>query len=104
MGSFIFQKLVNEQGLVNAIELRGALVLEHAQKLKEELVPLVGGFDKHLDVRISELEEIDISCIQLIAGFIRVLDRLKVKYSFNWEIDEEQKQLLESIGLSNDFF
>lgn len=104
MASFKFQKLTNEQGLVNGLDLGGALVLEHSQRLKEELVASVNNLDKHLNIRISELEEIDISCIQLVAGFIHVLDRLKVKYSFNWEIDEEQKHLLESIGLSNDFF
>lgn len=104
MGSFKFQKLMNDQGQLTGLEIGGVLVLEQSQMLKNEFLAVVNGLNNQLEIKISELEEIDISCIQLIAAFIRVLDHLKIKYQLVWDIDQEQRLLLESIGLSNDFF
>ncbi|MFY9151445.1 MAG: STAS domain-containing protein [Prolixibacteraceae bacterium] len=104
MGSFKFQKILNEEGLVYSLELSGALVLDHSQKLKEEFIAVTENLNIQLEITISDLDEIDISGIQLLAAFIKILDRLKVKYQFNWNIGEEQLQLMESIGLSSEFF
>lgn len=104
MGSFKFQKTLNEEGLVTGLELGGLLVLENSQNIKDEFIAVVDRLSKVQEITVSDMEEIDISCIQIMAAYIRILDRLNVKYQVNWNIDQEQRQLLESIGLSNDFF
>ncbi len=99
-----FQKTVDESGRISGLELGGLLVLENSQNLKNEFIGAAASLSDSLNITISELEEIDISCIQLFISFLKKLDEMKVKYELDWNIDKEQMQLLENLGLNSDFF
>lgn len=100
----VFQRIVNETGRVSGLNLGGRLVLDNSQQLKSEFVDLLGSLDDSLHITVSDLEEIDVSCIQLLVAFFYKLDEMKVKYKLEWKIDDDQMQLLENVGLNNDFF
>lgn len=104
MENIKFQKIMNEQGFISGLEVGGVLVLDNSQQFKQELVGVIDRLSENVEITISELEDIDISCIQLFVAFIRSMDKLDLTYHLIWKIEEDQKQLLESIGLSNDFF
>lgn len=79
-------------------------MLSNSQSLKQELVGVIDSLFSDVELIISEVDEFDLSCIQVLASFINAMTKLKINYTFSWEIEPEQKQLLENIGLSNDFF
>jgi ABC-type transporter Mla MlaB component len=99
-----FQRITDEHDRIIGLEISGMLILENAQSLHKELVGMVDLLSKHVKISISDLQEIDISCIQLIAAFIRQMDDLKVTYQFEWNIDDDLNILMEHVGLSTELF
>ncbi len=95
---------MNESGLISEIEIGGMLILENAEQLRKEFMDTIGILNDHIIIKVSTLEEIDIPCIQLFIAFIRKMNNLKIKFQFNWDIDEDQKMLLENVGLSDELF
>lgn len=104
MKSLKFHKSLNEQDQIAGIEIGGMLVLENSQQLKKELVDVVPCVSDQLEITISNPEEIDISCIQLIVGFIKSMNEINVTFQFTWNINEDQKLLLENAGLSSELY
>lgn len=99
-----FRKLTDQKGWVVSLELAGALILPNAQQLKKELIAISSSLNSTVKITISEPEEIDLSCIQLIKAFINQMDKLKIEYQIEWLIDEEQRLLLEHVGMSDELF
>ncbi len=99
-----FQIKSNDQNRIVGIEISGVLVLENAQMIQNEFVKIVDLLGSQVKITISEPEELDISFIQLLVAFIKRMDELTVDYQFEWNIDEDQKSLLEHVGLSNELF
>lgn len=106
MESIIFQKTLNEQGRITELAIGGMLVLENSLELKKEFVSVMDGLSDQVKITISNTSEIDLSCIQLFVGFIKHMNNthVPVNYQFEWNLDEDQKTLLESVGLSNELF
>ncbi len=104
MEDFIFHQTTDADGIVIGIELSGMLVLDHAQSLKKEFLNVILHTGKRLKIAISSPEEIDLSFIQLFVSFIQNLDEINVLYRIDWTLDEDQKILLERVGLSNELF
>ena len=104
MENMNFKKSLNEQGRITGLEIGGMLVLENSQELKKELGGLVDLLSDRVDITISNAEEIDLSCIQLFVAFIKSMNEAHVAYQFVWNLDEDQKALLENVGLSNELF
>lgn len=104
MKNLKFQKLLTKQGLVSEIRIEGLLALENAQQLKTELVVASGILSNQVILTISALEDIDLSCIQLIVGFLKFMNENKVKCRVIWNIEKDQKLFLESVGLSDELF
>jgi len=104
MENMNFKKSLNEQGRITGLEIGGILVLENSQELKKELAGLVDLLSDRVDITISNAEEIDLSCIQLFIAFIKSMNEAHVVYQFVWNLDEDQKALLENVGLSNELF
>jgi len=94
----------NKKNQITGIEIGGMLVLENAQLIKNELLKISDILSNQVKITISEPDEIDISFIQLIVAFIRVMDKLNVSFQFNWMIDEDQKVLLDHVGLGQELF
>jgi anti-anti-sigma regulatory factor len=104
MENIKFHKSTNKQGLITGLEIEGMLVMENSQQLKSELIGIVSNLSDQVKISISNLEEIDLSCIQLLIAFMKRMDELHVNYQFIWDLDENQKLLLENAGLSNELF
>jgi len=100
--SLIFKIISYEQDQIVGLELGGMLVLGNAQVLKDKLVGVSLRLGNQIKITVSELEEIDLSCIQILIAFIRRMDNSGVDYQFDWKIDEDQKLLLEHVGISNE--
>jgi hypothetical protein len=99
-----FRITSNKQSRITGIEIGGMLVLENAQDIKNELLRALDMLSNKVTVTISQPDELDISFIQLLAAFIRSMDKLQVTYQFNWLIDEDQRILLEHVGLGQELF
>lgn len=103
MENAYFRKTMNDLGRITGLEFGGMLVLENSQQLKKELVEAADSLDDQVKITIANIEEIDLSVIQLIIAFINRMDEINVKYEFVWDLDAEQKLFLENIGFSNEF-
>jgi hypothetical protein len=95
-----FQVSSDDQNRISSLEISGLLVLENAQKVKDELLRIVDLLSSQVKITIMDPEEMDLSFIQLLLGFISRMDELNVTYQFNWNLDEDQKFLFERVGLS----
>lgn len=104
MENILFKKLLNEQGLINGLEIGGMLVLENSQQLKKEFGDTLNFLSKKVTIAVFDVDEIDLSCIQLFIAFIKYMNDLPVAYDFDWNLNEDQRVLLENAGLSNELF
>jgi hypothetical protein len=95
-----FQVSSDDQNRISSLEISGLLVLENAQQIKIELLRIVELLSNQVKISINEPDEMDLSFIQLLLGFIRRMEELNVTYQFNWNLDEDQKFLFEHVGLS----
>lgn len=96
-----FQRIKNAEGQTTGINIHGNLVLDNSQFLKDELVDVINSV-KELEISISDVEDIDVSCIQLFVAFITQMQKQKVKYNFTWSLNDDQRNLIESVGLSEE--
>jgi len=99
-----FRILADNRGRIETIEIGGLIVLETALKLKNELVAIEKNLSSKVIINIFELVEMDLSGVQLLVAFIRLMDHAKINYQINWNIDEEQKALFSNVGLGNELF
>ncbi len=104
MENITCKKLPDEQGRIIEIEIGGMLVLENSPHLKKELVSIMNHLSNRVKIRILNPDGLDLSCIQLLLAFIKHMDENHVMYSFDWTLDDDQKVLLENVGLSNELF
>lgn len=104
MENIIFKKSLNEQGQITGLEIGGMLILENSQQLKKEFTGVADCLSKQVKITISNADEIDLSCIQLFIAFINQMNEAHVAYQFDWNLDDDQKSLLENVGLSNELF
>ena len=104
MDKIYFKKSFDEQGLITQLDIGGTLVLENSGQLKKELVEILDFVGEKLNINIQNRLEIDISCIQLLLGFIRYLDDHHVEYQLGWSLNDEQRALLENVGFSTELF
>ena len=104
MENIIFKKSLNEQDLITELEIGGMLVLGDAQQLKKEFLGVADSLSDRVKITISNVEEIDLSCIQLFVAFIKLMNEARVAYQFEWNLDENQKNLLDNVGVSNELF
>jgi hypothetical protein len=104
MENITCKKMPDEQGLIIEIEIGGMLVLENSPHLKKELVSIMNHLSNRVKIRILNPDGLDLSCIQLLLAFIKHMDENHVTYSFDWMLDDDQKVLLENVGLSNELF
>ena len=99
-----FLALADKHGKVERIDMGGMIVLETTIQLKNELVAIENNLCDDVVITIFELEELDLSGVQLLVAFIRKMDQMKINYRFNWNIEEEQKALFTNVGLGVELF
>ncbi len=104
MGKLSFRTSADKKGRIDGIEIGGLAVLETALELKNELVGISDQLSNKLKITILELEELDLSCVQLLVAFVRLMDKIKVEYQIYWNLDEEQKALFINVGIGNELF
>lgn len=104
MESVKFQKLTNEQGLITHLKMGGLLVVEYAQHIKKELVDTLENLSKTVEIQIGEVDDIDISFIQLIIAYTKRIAEKEIKFNLKWELEEDQRLLFENVGLSYELF
>jgi hypothetical protein len=59
---------------------------------------------KTVKITIAEVIDIDLSFIQLLMAFMRQLNELKIDYEIVWNLEDEQKMILNNVGLNNEIF
>lgn len=94
----------DESGLLSGIKISGNLVVENARQLKKEFLDVAVISGKQLNVEFVDVDDIDVSCIQLIVAFASQLEKQRVKYRFDWDISIDLKELIENVGLSEELF
>lgn len=98
------RKNTDNEGKVFEIGVSGYLVVDTSQNLKNEIVDVLGRSGGQLRINFEAIEEIDVSGIQLIVAFVRSLEKRRINYSLNWNITDDLKDLLESVGLADELY
>ena len=104
MDNLKIQIFNNEKGLITNLSIGGLLVVENAQKIKRELVGILNQLSDSVEIEINEVDNIDLSFIQVIVSFISQLNEKGIKFKLDWKLDEDQKLLFENVGFSNELF
>lgn len=104
MEKIIFKKSLNEQGQIIGLEISGMLVLENSHQLKKEFADTQNCLSNKVSIAVFNVDEIDLSCIQLFIAFIKSMNDSHVTNQFDWNLKEDQRTLLENAGLSNELF
>lgn len=99
-----FQTLTNDQGLITDLTIGGLLVVENSQHIKIELLGALPRLDDSIKIEISEVDDIDLTFIQLIVAFRKQLYEKGTEFQLNWSLDDDQRLLFENVGLSNELF
>jgi len=79
-----FKTLTNEQGLITDLTIGGLLVVENSQHIKIELLGALPRFDDSIKIEISEVDDIDLTFIQLIVAFRKQLYEKGTEFQLNW--------------------
>ena len=104
MENMLFKKSLNEQSEITGLEIGGMLVIENSHQLKKEFGDILNCLSNKVNIAVSDVVDIDLSCIQLIIAFIKHMDEIHVTYHFDWNLEMEQLTLLENAGLSNELY
>lgn len=99
-----FQKSLDESNRILKLEVSGLFILENSELIKSKFIEVADQLSQSVHLFISDLEDIDLSGIQLFIAFFKEMNKKKVDYTVEWNIDEDQKLLLENVGLSNELF
>ncbi|MFA5329926.1 MAG: STAS domain-containing protein [Prolixibacteraceae bacterium] len=102
MKNLKFQKLLNDQKFISGIHVEGYLTFGNAQQFKNELIDAGNNPNEQLQITFSGIEDIDLSCLQLIVAFLKLMETQQISCRLNWNIDKEQLLFLESVGLSEE--
>jgi len=98
------QKFKNDKEQIIEIRIFGNLVVEFAQQFKDQIIEIVEELSDQVEIFISEIEDIDVSGIQLIVAFISRMEKRKIKYQFSWDLSLDQRNLLENVGVSEELY
>lgn len=99
-----FSASTDDNGKITTVNLSGSLVVDTAQQLKSELISAINKLNDSLLIRITDIDDMDISAVQLLIAFIRRMDQLKIRYQFDWQLNEEQKTLFSNVGIGSELF
>ncbi len=80
--------------------LSGRLTMVNAEEIKSKLVQMVPAFSSPLEVRVTDVTELDLPFLQLMKSFICLLKTKNVIFNVCWRLDEDQLKLLDSTGFS----
>jgi anti-anti-sigma regulatory factor len=104
MEKLSFRTSADKSGRIETIEIGGLLVLETALELKDELIGVIDRLSSKVKITFFEVEEMDLSGVQLLVAFIRKMDKTKVEYQIDWKLEEEQKALFVNVGIGIELF
>ncbi len=82
------------------VNIEGELNLYSAEKIKAKLIEAMKDF-KELDIHVRNVEEIDISFLQLLVSMSKAMKTGGKKLSINMEVDDEMQGLLQRSGFNN---
>lgn len=88
-----YVKLVVEDKTVKVI-LQGELSLPNTSKIQEKIIPLIEKFDV-FEINLKNVNNIDLSCLQLLYALKITLEEYNKSLYFNSEIPEPIKMLIE---------
>lgn len=94
--------LKNTKGDLTSLTFGGLLVVENSQKIKDELVGLVDSVASSVLITIEDVEDIDLTFIQLLVAFQKKLTEKKTEFSVNWNLDDDQRILFKNVGLGDE--
>lgn len=98
------RKNTDSEGKIYELDVSGCLVVDTSQQFKNELVDVLNRAGGQLRINFAEIDEIDVSCIQLVVAFIHSMEKRKINYSFNWNLADDLKDLFENVGLADELY
>jgi anti-anti-sigma regulatory factor len=104
MEKLSFRTSADNSGLIETIEIEGVLALETALELKNELVIILNRLHPEVKISIGEVDEMDLTAVQLLVAFIRNMDQKKIKYQIEWNLDEDQKAFFINVGIGDELY
>ena len=104
MEKLSFRTSADNSGLIETIEIAGVLALETALELKNELVIILNRLHPEVKISIGEVDEMDLTAVQLLVAFIRNMDQKKIKYQIEWNLDEDQKAFFINVGIGDELY
>ena len=99
-----FRTSADNNGRIETIEIGGFLILETALELKNELVIIFNRLHTEVKISIRDMEEMDLSAVQLLVAFIRYMGQKKIKYEIDWNLDEDQKAFFINVGMGDELY
>lgn len=89
---------MNIKGTKNKVSIEGNLIIDHAEKVKEELMKRLDNITpgKPLILDLSRVEEVDSSGLQLLVAFFKSLQNRGITFS----VTAIHKDMLEVLNLS----
>jgi anti-anti-sigma regulatory factor len=104
MESFKLKVVRNGTGQVEMLDFSGLLVVSNSQQIHKELVSVCDDMNSNLTITIEDVEDIDLSFVQLIVAFTRKMTENQIKFRINWNLDAASQLLLKNAGFKNDLF
>jgi len=89
---------MNIKGTKNKVSIEGNLIIDNAEKVKEELMKRLDNITpgKPVILDLSRVEEVDSSGLQLLVAFFKSLQNRGIKFS----VTAIHKDMLEILNLS----
>lgn len=104
MDDFTFSKQINEQEFADVLRFSGNLTVGNSEKIKNELLLLSGKLNSRITIEIEDVQEIDISFIQIVLSLVNYMDDHHISYKFQWTLEPDVRDLIEGVGLGNELF
>ena len=104
MDSVKFKTIIDKKGRISGLSIGGLLVIENSHYIQKELIGILNNLNSKVEITIDEVDDIDLSFVQLMVAFTRKLAVNKNKYQIFWSLEEEHRMLFENVGLSNELF
>lgn len=102
MDGIKFQIQADENHLAIGLSISGKLIIDNSQYIHKEFVGVAERIGKSVTITIENVVDFDLTFIQLFVAFIQRMDELKVHYQVFWNLNDDQKTLLENVGLGNE--
>lgn len=103
MADYQFDVINNEQGAAAQLVFGGDMVLDNMESLLKEMSSLNIDSSDDLKISLSNVDEYDLSFLQLFRSFLLLLKAKQLSVDIEWPKDHSLLELLRRSGFSKVF-